>query len=614
MPRRRSPSLASQHRDLIDQARTERAGMMQSYPMENGNRRIVAVDRARGADHGVIVEVVRTPDGTFITQRYETIPLFGEPTGDMADVQSDDAANEIVERLEVAEQRTRDVELTSAFEQIARQAVDELSAEHVPPPEFQRRLRERVNELREQRRLRLAREETERLAAQRYEEQARLAREGLVNSERVPPVARSQDAQAAFMEAAYPPPAETPIEATVDERAAFQRALDRDIARQDSETSRLREAFARAAAEAGVASVALEGFQSATVEPSQEVALPAPQQFQLLPDIRPEARQATIQLDRCDIPPTFPEAEFVESIRRMGVLQPIAVIQNGRTGRFTVAAGRRRVAAARQLEFTEIPALVFAPGTPPHIAAAMALTENLQRRPNPLTDLVAIERMVAAGSNEAQIATELRVPVATVRSRMRLARLIPALRQRLEQGQIAPTVAEAVARMPSNEQEMLNGQAIAAGDGVVTARMVRALREVVTTEQVEAIPEAAFRPGPIVAGDRPTPLTDSLAAALEQGRRLGREEALAARAEIAAGNQPVTLIRVADAEDAESWPHVLAYLQAAQRALPAGGQEVVDQIYVEVSSLVDRVQLIITPAAPAARRPRARAAARPRTV
>ena len=51
-----------------------------------------------------------------------------------------------------------------------------------------------------------------------------------------------------------------------------------------------------------------------------------------------------------------PSADFVESVRRHGVLQPLLVRSRG--GRFQIMAGSKRLAAALEVGLSEVPCLV----------------------------------------------------------------------------------------------------------------------------------------------------------------------------------------------------------------------------------------------------------------
>lgn len=75
---------------------------------------------------------------------------------------------------------------------------------------------------------------------------------------------------------------------------------------------------------------------------------------------------------------TFDEtamAELIESIRTLGVIQPLVVEQEG--GNFRIKAGHRRWIASTALELPNVPCMVYAPGTSP--GAAIQHHENAIR-------------------------------------------------------------------------------------------------------------------------------------------------------------------------------------------------------------------------------------------
>ena len=78
--------------------------------------------------------------------------------------------------------------------------------------------------------------------------------------------------------------------------------------------------------------------------------------------------------------------QLADSIRSVGIIQPIVVAPNGK--RYTIIAGERRWRAARLAELSEVPALVRDVET--IRSMEMSLIENIQR-----TDLNAIEEAKA---------------------------------------------------------------------------------------------------------------------------------------------------------------------------------------------------------------------------
>ena len=88
--------------------------------------------------------------------------------------------------------------------------------------------------------------------------------------------------------------------------------------------------------------------------------------------------------------------ELAESIRAVGVLQPIIVRKTGE--RYEIIAGERRYRASRLAGLDEIPAIVRDWDEQKRLEAA--LVENLQRDDlNPMEEAVGVKRLMeAAGS------------------------------------------------------------------------------------------------------------------------------------------------------------------------------------------------------------------------
>ena len=113
------------------------------------------------------------------------------------------------------------------------------------------------------------------------------------------------------------------------------------------------------------------------------------------------AEDAVVSLKISDIDPnreqprkSFDNAallELADSIRAVGVLQPILVSRNG--SRYVIIAGERRWRAARMAELTEIPAIVRDWDETRRLEAA--LVENLQRDDlNPLEEAMGVQKLM----------------------------------------------------------------------------------------------------------------------------------------------------------------------------------------------------------------------------
>jgi ParB/RepB/Spo0J family partition protein len=151
-----------------------------------------------------------------------------------------------------------------------------------------------------------------------------------------------------------------------------------------------------------------------------------------------------------------PTPELVQSVREHGVVVPIIVRPDG--DRYQLIAGHRRLAAARQTDITEIPAVVRAEAD----LAAMELTliENLHRKDlSPLEEADGYYTLVQLGLTQKQIADKLGVSQPLVSKRLKLLILPDVARRAVERGRDdgGITIEEAVAlgALPDKEIEGL---------------------------------------------------------------------------------------------------------------------------------------------------------------
>jgi ParB/RepB/Spo0J family partition protein len=209
------------------------------------------------------------------------------------------------------------------------------------------------------------------------------------------------------------------------------------------------------------------------------------EQTSLLPSEAITPRFEQVETDHLVFTTQTISGVFKSSIERLGILQPLVVIgpvMGGTRENYAVVCGRRRATAAAALSLRTVPALVFPRGTPRGMAAAMAITENNHRRPNVLTDLLAIEDLLRRGFSERTISDELGVPIQTVKARLRLKQLPDILRAALDSTAISATLADRIVRLPSEEQTRLARQWRETGR--LTIADVRAARTVSAETQL----------------------------------------------------------------------------------------------------------------------------------
>jgi ParB/RepB/Spo0J family partition protein len=143
-----------------------------------------------------------------------------------------------------------------------------------------------------------------------------------------------------------------------------------------------------------------------------------------------------VELARLDASPlnpasrSRPDPVLVESIRELGLLQPI-VVRPKDGGRFDVLAGHRRLAAVRELAWLRVPALLFK-GTA--AAGVVLLAENADRKDLDPLEEAAIVGALREQATQEQVAKGLGRSVFWVARRENLAQLSPLARRAIKDG------------------------------------------------------------------------------------------------------------------------------------------------------------------------------------
>lgn len=143
--------------------------------------------------------------------------------------------------------------------------------------------------------------------------------------------------------------------------------------------------------------------------------------------------------------------ELAESIRQVGVLQPICVRPQGEG--FEIVYGERRYWAAAMADLKFIPALVREMTDAE--AEDAAITENLQREDvKPREEAQAYERALQSGRHTIEsLVGKFGKSEAYIRSRLKLCELIDALAGQLDREEISVGVAMEIAKYPSDIQQ-----------------------------------------------------------------------------------------------------------------------------------------------------------------
>ncbi len=186
-----------------------------------------------------------------------------------------------------------------------------------------------------------------------------------------------------------------------------------------------------------------------------------------------DLEEVLVSLHLIDPTPLRASGELRTSMERRGQLQPVILNAAGGAG-YRVVDGRRRIAAARELEWKDIRAYII--DVDSIAEAAMAVTVNAVRSDNPVSDVAAIHAMAGAGYTEREIAQATGLKLALVRKRLKLSRLPESLYAGVLENRIAIGVAQRIAAQAASVQERL--AEVYARTGRVTGDDVRAASRV----------------------------------------------------------------------------------------------------------------------------------------
>ena len=153
-------------------------------------------------------------------------------------------------------------------------------------------------------------------------------------------------------------------------------------------------------------------------------------------------------------------ALLADSIREVGVLQPVLVRPTG-DDEYELIAGERRWRAARRVGLQTIPALVRE--TEDAAALEQALVENLHRDSlNPLEEAAAYQQLIEDfGLTHDDVAARVGRSRATVTNTLRLMQLPPAIQKSVQQGKLSMGHARALLGSPDRSfQELLAKRAV----------------------------------------------------------------------------------------------------------------------------------------------------------
>jgi ParB family transcriptional regulator, chromosome partitioning protein len=181
--------------------------------------------------------------------------------------------------------------------------------------------------------------------------------------------------------------------------------------------------------------------------------------------------------------------ELAESIRQVGLLQPVVVRAAG-PGRYELIMGERRWRASQRAGLTEIGAIVKQ--TQDNELLRDALIENLHRQQlDPLEEAAAYQQLLDDfGATHEQLAQKIGRSRPHITNTLRLLNLPPAVQKRVAAGVLSAGHARALLSLENPEtQERLASRIVAEG------LSVRAVEEIVAVGSEDSQPRRSARTG-----------------------------------------------------------------------------------------------------------------------
>ncbi len=156
-------------------------------------------------------------------------------------------------------------------------------------------------------------------------------------------------------------------------------------------------------------------------------------------------------------------ASLAESIRAVGVIQPIVVRPGNDQGRYELVAGERRWRAAKLAGLSTIPVIVRQ--TDDQTAAEAALIENLQREDlNPIERAEGLRGLIDRfGLTQQEIAQRIGLDRSSVANLLRLLELEPEIREMIETGSLGLGHGKALLSRPPGDSRVALARRAAQG-------------------------------------------------------------------------------------------------------------------------------------------------------
>jgi ParB family chromosome partitioning protein len=134
--------------------------------------------------------------------------------------------------------------------------------------------------------------------------------------------------------------------------------------------------------------------------------------------------------------------ELADSIRKIGLLEPIVVCPSDESGKYEILAGQRRFLAHKEIGATTIKAVVLEKPVNEIEAKAISLTENMLREELPTKDMINVcTYLYKKYGSVKHVAEETGLPTHKVSEYVKYDRLIPSLKEMVDKGEVDLKVA-----------------------------------------------------------------------------------------------------------------------------------------------------------------------------
>lgn len=168
-----------------------------------------------------------------------------------------------------------------------------------------------------------------------------------------------------------------------------------------------------------------------------------------------------LEIDKIEINPYQPRTHFneeaieelAESIKALGIIQPVTVRKLGRN-QYQLVSGERRYRAAKSLDFDSIPAFVRIANDQETLE--MALVENIQRRDlDPIEIALSYQRLIdEIQLTQNQLSERVGKKRSTVANYMRLLKLDPVVQTGMRDGFLSMGHGRALINVEESEKQL----------------------------------------------------------------------------------------------------------------------------------------------------------------